>query len=172
MDILFSVSSAYNDGYNYTKGVLKAEDEQGEKNIARAQQLYKNSSYGKFSKLLPIIWVIIFIVVIGFCGFIFYNIITDFKSFNEVSPDSFNSTYEIQAGKTSGTFLSDLLDEVVTNNKINEEHKIAIIYGDISSMEEDKIKEIKNTLENFTDYDVSLDYDSDGYVNKITISNI
>lgn len=168
----FSISSAYNEGYNYTKGVLKAEGEQREKDIARAQQLYKNSSYGKFSKLFPIIWVVIFLIIISFFGFVFYNIITDFKGFNEISPDSFNSTYEIRAGKTNGTFLSDLLDEVVTNNKTNKEHKITVIYGDISSMEEDKIKEIRNTLDDFTDYDVSLDYASDGYVDKITISNI
>ena len=53
-----------------------------------------------------------------------------------------------------------------------KEHKIIVIYGNISSMEEDKIKEIRNALENFKNYDVSSYYDNDGYVNKITINNI
>ena len=64
------------------------------------------------------------------------------------------------------------MDDIVTNNKTNKSHIITVVYNDITTTEEKEIKEIRNKLSDRKDYDVSLDYDSNGYVNKFTIEDI
>ena len=86
--------------------------------------------------------------------------------------DSFNTPYETDAGKRSGFFIVGTLDDIVTNNKTNKSHIITVVYNDITTTEEKEIKEIRNKLSDRKDYDVSLDYDSNGYVNKYTIEDI
>ena len=86
--------------------------------------------------------------------------------------DSFNTKYENDAGKRSGFFIVRTLDDIVTNNKTNKSHVITVVYNGITTTEEKEIKEIRNKLSDRKDYDVSLDYDSNGYVNKYTIEDI
>ncbi len=160
--LTFSVSDAYSDGYNYAKGVLKAKDEYKEEKLPNLNPKNVIAGFCVSSAISFIIFAFVFSLV----GFGIY------KVYSYITITSFNDSYELHSGKTSSIFLSDMLDEVVTNNKTNNKHKITVIYGDISSMNEDKIKEIRNMLNDDLDYDVSLDYDNKGYINKITISDI
>ena len=58
----FSVDDAYNEGYKYTKGVLKARSEQMEEDFNKAQDLM-DSFIGKPSKVFSIAFVAIFILI-------------------------------------------------------------------------------------------------------------
>lgn len=169
----FSVDDAYNEGYKYTKGVLKAQSEQMEENFNRAQALIKNSPVGKASRVFSVIFVIIFILIFAFIGYHMYVGFSDSSnSRDSFEIDSFNTKYENDAGKRSGFFIVRTLDDIVTNNKTNKSHVITVVYNGITTTEEKEIKEIRNKLSDRKDYDVSLDYDSNGYVNKYTIEDI
>lgn len=169
----FSVDDAYNEGYKYTKGVLKARSEQMEEDFNKAQDLIKNSSVGKASRVFSVIFVIIFILIFAFIGYHMYVGFSDSSnSRDSFEIDSFNTKYENDAGKRSGFFIVRTLDDIVTNNKTNKSHVITVVYNGITTTEEKEIKEIRNKLSDRKDYDVSLDYDSNGYVNKYTIEDI
>lgn len=168
----FSVDDAYNEGYKYTKGVLKARSEQMEEDFNKAQDLI-DDFIGKPSKVFSIAFVAIFILIFGFIGYGIYTTFTDNeKEHDSFEVNSFNTPYETDAGKRSGFFIVRTLDDIVTNNKTNKSHIIAVVYNGITATEEKSIKEIRNMLSENKDYDVSLDYDSNGYVNKFTIEDI
>ena len=168
----FSVDDAYNEGYKYTKGVLKARSEQMEEDFNKAQDLM-DSFIGKPSRVFSIIFVIIFILIFAFIGYHMYVGFSDSRnSRDSFEIDSFNTPYETDAGKRTGFFIVGTLDDIVTNNKTNKSHIITVVYNDITTTEEKEIKEIRNKLSDRKDYDVSLDYDSNGYVNKYTIEDI
>ena len=164
----FSVDDAYNEGYKYTKGVLKAHSEQMEEDFNEAQDLIDNF-IGKPSRVFSIVFVAIFILIFGFIGYGIYRTFTDSESF-EVN--SLNTPYETDVGKKSGFLIVRTLDDLVTNNKTYKSQIITVVYNDITTTEEKEIKEIRNKLSDRKDYDVSLDYDSNGYVNKFTIEDI
>ena len=168
----FSVDDAYNEGYKYTKGVLKAHSEQMEEDFNKAQDLM-DSFIGKPSRVFFIAFVAIFILIFGFIGYRIYTTFTDNeREVESFEVNSFNTPYETDAGKRSGFFIVGTLDDIVTNNKTNKSHIITVVYNDITTTEEKEIKEIRNKLSDRKDYDVSLDYDSNGYVNKYTIEDI
>ena len=168
----FSVDDAYNEGYKYTKGVLKARSEQMEEDFNKAQDLM-DSFIGKPSRVFSIVFVAIFILIFGFIGYGIYRTFTDSaREAESFEVNSFNTPYETDAGKKSGFFIVRTLDDIVTNNKTNKSHIITVVYNDITTTEEKEIKEIRNKLSDRKDYDVSLDYDSNGYVNKYTIEDI
>ena len=168
----FSVDDAYNEGYKYTKGVLKARSEQMEEDFNEAQDLMDNF-IGKPSRVFFIAFVAIFILIFAFIGYHMYVGFSDSRnSRDSFEIDSFNTPYETDAGKRSGFFIVGTLDDIVTNNKTNKSHIITVVYNDITTTEEKEIKEIRNKLSDRKDYDVSLDYDSNGYVNKYTIEDI
>lgn len=168
----FSVDDAYNEGYKYTKGVLKARSEQMEEDFNEAQDLMDNF-IGKPSRVFSIVFVAIFILIFGFIGYGIYRTFTDSaREAESFEVNSFNTPYETDAGKKSGFFIVRTLDDIVTNNKTNKSHVITVVYNGITATEEKSIKEIRNMLSENKDYDVSLDYDSNGYVNKFTIEDI
>ena len=75
-------------------------------------------------------------------------------------------------GTQSKFVLSNYLDEVVTKNKTNSKHTITVTYKETTTSSEDGIVKIKHTLDENAKYEVSLDYDSDGFINKVTIKDI
>lgn len=92
--------------------------------------------------------------------------------------DDFNMYYENHSGSETKFSVSSLIDKAVTNNKKNKDHLIEFIFdGKSFGTEASSIKEIKKSLTDFKGYDiqyyeVSLDYDKDGYINKITIETM
>lgn len=90
---------------------------------------------------------------------------------DKISVSSFNGSMEIHSGLGMGGSVSSLLDRIVTVNK-TKDRKVTVVFGNIESQEESKIKEIRNKLDTFADYDVSFDYDEDGYIYKATITKI
>lgn len=97
------------------------------------------------------------------------------KHQEEINKSSFNSSFESWSGTQTGNGVSLELDEVMTNNKTNKDKLIEVIFDGTSyGTDSEKIKTIKNSLKDFNGYniqyyEVSLDYDDNGYVNKVTI---
>lgn len=88
--------------------------------------------------------------------------------------ESFNRSFELYSGTQWRTSVFLLLDKVITNNQKNKEHLIEVKYQNKSyGTDHNKIRTIKDAMPEdkfkFTDYEVSLEYDSKGYVNKIGI---
>ena len=112
------------------------------------------------------------------------NVTNDEKTKEEIEEekqekiDDFNMDYENYSGSKSKFSVSSLIDKAVTNNKKNKDHLIEFIFdGKSFGTEASSIKEIKKSLIEFKGYDiqyyeVSLDYDKDGYINKITIETM
>lgn len=87
----------------------------------------------------------------------------------EYEKSSFNATY--YNGSWFGSSICNQLNNVIDNNKTNEERKITVKYNDIETAEPDEIANIKNKLEDFTEYEVTFDYDENGFINTFIISD-
>ena len=89
--------------------------------------------------------------------------------------ESFNRNFEIYSGTHSKGSVGWGLDEVIKNNKTNSEHLVEVIFNNKSygTLPND-IKKIKSNLKDFNnykivEYEVSYDYDANGYINKMII---
>ena len=91
---------------------------------------------------------------------------------NEFNKKSFNNKFEMYAGTKYGSSIRYLLDDVVTNNKTNNEKTITVVYKDKSTTVENEIVNIKHGFDIGTEYEVSLSYDQKGYVTNVTIMDI
>lgn len=98
---------------------------------------------------------------------------TDIDNIKEkVNKSFFNSTYESRTGTRSKFLTEPLLDDVVTNNKTNKDMLITVIFKDKETTDPDAIIEIKHSLSDKKKYEIKLDYDDEGYVNKVTLEEI
>lgn len=102
------------------------------------------------------------------------SMIDDFTNNQSTNTDktAFNAILEIYSGTKNGLNVGSLLDRVVTINKTDKDHIITVIYNETTTTSEDEIVNIKHSLDKLTEYEVSLDYDANGFVNKVTIKNI
>ena len=91
------------------------------------------------------------------------------EMFDKFEVESFNSTYELDVGENYGLSVKRTLDKVITNNKKNTNNVLTVVYEDISTTDPEEIKKLKKNFDDWTKYEVSVDYDENGYVNKITI---
>ena len=149
---------------------------------------------------LVVVGIIVLIIVIGFVfGFIMMfkatNVIKDTTNtikdtmddqindmnnndnelenmFNETEKQMFNANFETYSGTKNSTLVKLLLEKIVTNNKNNNEHIITVVYNARTSTAETIIMSIKHSLEDGKDYEISLDYDSNGFVNKVIINDL
>ncbi len=90
--------------------------------------------------------------------------------YNKMNVDDFNFDIETYSGTQYGSTVLRLLDNVITKIKKNTNHPITVIYGTTTS-KADEITTLKKQFDRSIQYEVSLDYDSNGYINKVTITN-
>lgn len=89
--------------------------------------------------------------------------------------NSFNSNYTFYSGTQPGQNVSMLIDNIINKNKTEKNHLVELIFDNTSyGTDSDNIKQTKNMIQTFKGYDiqyyeVSMDYDDNGYVNKVTI---
>lgn len=89
--------------------------------------------------------------------------------------NSFNSNYTFYSGTQPGQSVSMLIDNIINKNKTEKDHLVELIFDNTSyGTDSDNIKQAKNMIQTFKGYDiqyyeVSMDYDDNGYVNKVTI---
>lgn len=90
----------------------------------------------------------------------------------EVEKQAFNNKFELYSGTSSKIFVTTLLDNVVTNNKKNSDKVITVVYNETTTTDANEIVELKSSFEQGKNYEVMLDYDTNGLVNKVTIKDI
>ncbi len=90
------------------------------------------------------------------------------KAKNEFDKTTFNMKFSMEEGTHVGSRVNTILDNIVMSNKTNDK-KIALVYNDESITDEVKIKEIKQKIGEWDKYEVSVNYDNDGYVNEIKV---
>lgn len=166
----FKVDDEYSKAYNYTKGILKAHNEQ--------MQEFYNSREGKLSKrIINIIIIIVFLIFFLVIGLMISNIynyshirsnVIETKN-ESIDVDMFNIQFSGMNGQKSTFFINDYLDEIVTNNK-KQEHIITVKYQDKKTSNPDEIIAIKKSLDESKQYELSTDYDQAGFINKLTIT--
>lgn len=88
---------------------------------------------------------------------------------SSVNKTSFNNTFEFYIGTKYGSSVSRLIDEIITNNKKNADYQLTVVYGEINTSDTETIKDIKQNMSDWDKYEVSIDYDENGYANVITI---
>ena len=89
-----------------------------------------------------------------------------------ISKNSFNWNFETYSGSKYKSSVEIVLDNVVTNNKTNKELLVTVAYKDNETTDPDAIIEIKHSLIDRRKYEVKIDYDEYGYVNKVTIEDL
>lgn len=168
----FAVEDSYHDGYRFEKGRMKAQDERLEKKVEHAKDIIEpvGKAFAVQFIVSKIVGIIIFIVVIAIVilGCVFIQKRSE-NSFDEFDINRFNSSYELYTGTESGSSVGRLIDKVSTNNKKDKKHQITIKYKEISTKDPEKMKEIKKQLDQWTKYEVSFEYDKDGFIYIATI---
>lgn len=95
----------------------------------------------------------------------------------EKAKNNFNRELEFYIGSEIGNNVGSELDKVIKSNKTNTEHLVEVVFDGVScGYDTEKIKNLKPRLKNFKDdrtgfqyYEVSVDYDDNGYIYKVTI---
>ncbi len=89
--------------------------------------------------------------------------------FDNFEVTAFNSTFEFHVGENYGSSVKRALDDVITNNKKNSEHIVTVVFENISTSDPEEIKNTKKSFDDWTKYEISVDYDENGFVYKMTI---
>lgn len=88
---------------------------------------------------------------------------------NEMSAQEFNAIFAQYIGQQRrGVSIKALIDEVNKNNTTYKNRNITIEYDGKNYTND--FTELSNSISTTDQYDVKLGYDSEGYVNKVTIS--
>lgn len=93
------------------------------------------------------------------------------RVYTESEKNSFNSSIESYIGTNGSSSTRNVLDKVMTNNK-KEERKITVKYGNIETQNEAEIREIKKDFDTFDDFEVYVEYDEIGFINKVIIEKL
>ena len=146
-----------------------------------------NTSFGTVNKASKFMFVPIFIFVIAFSLILFIGIRSINRSRNnsegnrkqteekvnkqqeEVKKDIFNFQFVNDNGTKSAFLLESTLDEIIQSNKLYN-RKVTLVYNGKETTDETEIINIKHSLEG--DYEVSLDYDDEGFIYKIRVDTI
>lgn len=104
------------------------------------------------------------------------NIINDAKdkiegTDKEMEIKEFNGSIEIFNGTRMGIGAKTVLDNVVTSNKTKEK-KIKVKFMETETENVDEIKNFKKSIDNYTEYEISFEYDDDGFINEVIIENV
>jgi len=97
------------------------------------------------------------------------NIIENTTS--KMNVTKFNGVLELYNGSNVGTSLKKLLDEVITINK-TEDRKIAVKYNEINTQDVEEIKDLKMSFDDSNNFEVSFEYDEDGYIYEVEIERV
>ena len=122
---------------------------------------------GKISRTV-IIWFLVSSALISIIIFGAFICIGIFGT-REAKTSDYNFPFMGDAGTKWGSTIGYTLDDVISTNKKHKDRKITVIYNDIKTTNEDDIIKIKHELGDFKYYELKIDYDKDGYVNKVTI---
>lgn len=86
---------------------------------------------------------------------------------NEWNKETFNNQFFGANGTNDAFFVKNTLDDIIQSNKTNDK-KITLVFDGREVTDESEIISVKQSLSG--DYEVSFDYDSDGYINRIIVT--
>lgn len=90
------------------------------------------------------------------------------KVVSQMDISKFNSPLEIFTGTNMGGQVISFLDKIITNNN-KEDRKITVKHNETETQDESEIRNIKRNIGTFDNYDVTFEYDADGFINKAII---
>lgn len=114
-----------------------------------------------------IIWIVIIMAII--LGTFIFSIKFTIKDSSSKKITNYNYQFEMYEGIKGRIMIQSLLEEIITNNKNNSDKTVTLKYGDTVTSSKDKILEISESLESFSEYEVGFEYNKEGLINKITI---
>lgn len=91
------------------------------------------------------------------------------KQEEESNKNHFNFQFYGSNGTKNAFFLEHILDDIVQSNKTND-RKVSLVFNGTETTEESEIINIKHSLDG--NYEVSINYDDTGYINKIIVDKI
>ena len=101
------------------------------------------------------------------------NITNEIKTeYDKFVLDGINEELEDYEGIIDGDDLKELLAIIVTNNKLSGNHKISLIFNNISYDNVQKIYKLNKTINSDKEYNVVFNYDEDGYINEVIINKM
>jgi len=89
----------------------------------------------------------------------------------QIAIRSFNGSIEIFNGTNIGGNVKEVLDKVVTSNK-TQDKKITVKYKEAETQDSEEIKNLKTDIDEFNSYEISFEYDEEGYINKVIIEKV
>lgn len=184
------IKDLVNDGIKSTKNYVSDKDNQEKiKNTGRkGLKILKGVGIGYLIFIGLIILMVIVTFVIVFSNFFKMDRQSD-KLFNEVTNiidkvddsnnsghssydiSSFKNDLEIYQGTKYDSSVLKLLDNVVTKIKKNSTHPITVVYDNQTISNTNDIVSLKKEFGTTAKYEISFDYDSEGFINSITIVN-
>ncbi len=184
----FAVEDAYSEGYKYEKGRLKAQNEHLEEKIEKAQTFLKNSPIPKIFAAQYLITagiglIIFIIVIVTFISIAFsFNkkedvfendpVINDVEDvLDDFEVNRFNTTFEMYQGTEYGSSVGRLLDKVITNNKKNEDNHVTVEFKETSTQDPEELKNLKKQFDEWTEYEVSFEYNDEGLIYLVLIED-
>lgn len=147
-----------NSGYEFEKGRIKAQKEHLNSSIPTDYSI--NSKF----IIIPIIAIMIFVFIAVGIGMYVRN--KQGSSFG-VSKNEFNLNYN--NGRQAGAFVEDDIADIIESNKKYSDKKITVKYEDTETSDPDEITELKKSMDFSIYYEITLDYDKDGYLCCYTI---
>ncbi len=88
-----------------------------------------------------------------------------------IDEDDFNDELEEYFGTKEGNEVIELIDKIALLIKKDKEHTITVQYNQTKTNNPDEITKIKKQIIEDKKYEVSMDYDSTGYINSIKITD-
>lgn len=86
----------------------------------------------------------------------------------EAERSSFNSTYEFYQGECEGMEVGFLLSNIIDTSR-ERERNISVSFEGTEAGSVKELMDIKENIDSFKKYDITLGYDRDGFVNEIII---
>ena len=130
------------------------------------KEMYTDS-YKTAKKVITPMFIIVPIIMIVIFGAMIFGIS---KGVSSSGKTDHNSKLEMHKGTQSKFFVNYLLDDIVENNK-KSKRIIVVVYNDFNSSNPNEIVNLKQSLPNKS-YEVKLEYDSKGYINKVILEDI
>lgn len=182
----FAVEDAYTDGYKYEKGRLKAQNEQLEKHMENAKGILApvGKIFAAHYIITAVVGIVIFLIIAitGISMVFSFNkdkdtirnnddaVVEDMENFmSELDIRRFNNNFEMYKGTEYGSSVGRLLDEIATNNKKNADNQVTVVFKETTTKDPEEMKNIKKQLGDWTEYEVSFDYNDAGLIYQATI---
>ncbi|MBP3707478.1 MAG: helix-turn-helix transcriptional regulator [Clostridia bacterium] len=96
---------------------------------------------------------------------------SDNNGISEVEIMQFNGFIEMRKGTQDKFFITGLLDEIISSNQKNPNRIVVLEYNETTTSDADEIRNIKYNLASGK-YDVILEYDNVGFINKVILRKI